>query len=311
MEAQKPETSQSSAQPVVAVAPMTVSTPERGKDFEFRVTAPARGEGLPVILFSHGFTQSCRAYAPLVDYWASQGFAVIQPDHLDSWRCGLAPTDPRAPDFWRYREEDLLLLLDRLDEIEQAASHIRGRIDRSKIAVAGHSWGAQTASTLLGATHPDPRDGSTVSMADDRVKAGVLLCIPGTGGENLSQLAKDYFPFMNPDFTGMTTPSLIIGGDKDQSPLSVRGPEWWREAYDLAPGGKALFTAFGAEHSLGGIHTYEAEQLPDYSRTRVAAIQRVTTAFLRHALNGDDGAWSEEHTAAQTESASEGRLECK
>lgn len=296
---------------VVTVAPMTISAPQRGRDLEYRVSAPGRGEGLPVILFSHGFGQSCYAYDPLAGYWAAQGFAVIQPDHLDSWRCGLVPDDPRTPEFWRYREEDLVLLLDRMDEIEQAAPHIRGRIDRSKIAVAGHSWGAQTASMLLGATHPDPKDGRIVRLADSRVKAGILLCIPGTGGENLTPLANDHFPFMNPDFSGLTTPSLMIGGDMDQSPLSIRGPEWWREAYELAPGGEALFTVIGAEHSLGGIHSYESEQLHDASRSRVAAVQRVTTAFLHHALSGNNDAWDKERATAQAGGDPEGRLECK
>ncbi len=296
---------------IMAVAPMAISAPERGRDLEYRVASPGRGEGLPVILFSHDFRPSCYAYDVLADYWAAQGFAVIQPDHLDSWRCGLAPDDPRAAEFWRHREDDMVRLLDRMDEIEQAAPHIRGRIDRSKIAVAGLSWGARTASMLLGATHPDPKDGRIVRLADGRVKAGVLLCIPGTGGDNLTPLAKDHFPFMNPDFSGMTMQSLVICGDKDQSPLSTRGPEWWREAYDLAPGSEALFTLFDAEHPLGGINTYESEQQSNASRSRVAAVQRVTTAFLSHALSDDGGAWNKERATAKAGGDADGRLECK
>ncbi len=37
---------------------------------------------------------------------------------------------------------------------------------------------------LLGARHPDPDDGSVVDIRDERVKAGILLTIPGTGGSN-------------------------------------------------------------------------------------------------------------------------------
>jgi len=101
----------------------------------------------------------------------------------------LAQDDPRRPRLWRFREEDLAAVLDGLDHIESAAPIIRGRLDHQHIAVAGHSWGGQTASTLLGATHPDPDDGSVVNRKDDRVKAGVLLAVPGSGGKHLSQRA--------------------------------------------------------------------------------------------------------------------------
>ena len=45
--------------------------------------------------------------------------------------------------------KDLLRILDGLDRIEGEAPVIQGRRDCSRIAVAGHSWGGQTASTLV------------------------------------------------------------------------------------------------------------------------------------------------------------------
>jgi len=54
----------------------------------------------------------------------------------------------------------------------------------------------------------------------------------------------------------MKIPALITAGDHDQSPLSVRGPDWWTDGYTLSPGEKSLLTVFGAEHSQGGIHAY-------------------------------------------------------
>jgi predicted dienelactone hydrolase len=91
---------------------------------------------LPVIVFSHGNGQSLHAYAPLANHWAANGFVVIQPTHLDSRTLALAPDDPRRPDLWRYREQDLLRILDDLDQIEEAAPMFRGRFDRTRIAVA-------------------------------------------------------------------------------------------------------------------------------------------------------------------------------
>lgn len=296
---------------VVSVAPIVVPAPGRGEDLQLRVSAPLAGDTLPIIVFSHGNGQSLHAYAPLADHWAANGFVVIQPTHLDSRTLALASDDPRRFDLWRYREEDLLRILDHLDHIEEATPLLRGRLDRARIAVAGHSWGGQTASTLLGATHPDPDDGAMVERKDARIKAGVLLAVPGNGGRDLSERAARAFPFMHPDFSGMTTPALIVAGDRDQGGLTSRGPDWWRDAYYLSPSPKALFTAFGGEHALGGIPGYEVRETTDERPQRVAAIQHLSTAFLRSALHAGDPAWHEAVAALASEPAPEGSIEAK
>ncbi|WP_329064234.1 hypothetical protein [Amycolatopsis sp. NBC_01480] len=145
-----------------------------------------------------------------------------------------------------------------------------GRIDRERIAVAGHSWGAQTASTLAGARVVGVDGAPGESMADSRVGAAVLLCLPGTGGANLTPMAAQYFPFMTPDFAEMKTPSLIVAGDHDQSPLTVRGPDWFTDGFRLGSGGADLLTLFGAEHGLGGVQGAHDTRTTDESAERVA-----------------------------------------
>jgi pimeloyl-ACP methyl ester carboxylesterase len=301
----------SEAFPVMSVAPVTLLAPGRGENLQLRVSAPTTGNTLPIIIFSHGNGQSLHTYGPLVNHWAAHGFVVIQPTHLDSRLLGLAKDDPRRPQFWRFREQDLTRILDELDAIEQTVPAIKGRLDRSRIAVAGHSWGAQTTSMLLGATHPNPDDNSVVNIVDPRVKAGVLLTVPGTGGANLSPFAAQNFPFMQPDFSNMITPALVVAGDRDKGAMSVRGPDWWREAYDLSPGDKSLFTVFGGEHSLGGISNYEAKETTDESPKRVAAVQQLSTAYLRSALYRGDPAWDEAVSALRAESDPQGQVENK
>lgn len=297
--------------PVLSFAPVRIAAPERGQDLHLRVSAPAEGTDLPVILFSHGAGQSLHAYGPLVNHWAGRGFVVIQPTHLDARLLRLAPDDPRRPRFWRFRESDLTRSLDALDEIEAAVPGLRGRVDLGRIAVAGHSWGAQTASMLLGAIHPDPDDGSVANIADERVKAGVLMAIPGTGGENLSPFAAAHFPFMQPDFSGMTAPALVVAGDNDKGAMTVRGPDWWREAYDLGPSPKALLTLYGGEHSLGGIPNYEARETTDESPARLAAVQALSTAYLRSALDPGDPAWDEAVAELRAGADPQGAVETK
>ncbi|MFD5922867.1 alpha/beta hydrolase family protein [Kitasatospora sp. NPDC058201] len=295
---------------VLSAKPLVLPAPGRGDDLQVRVSAPVTGSDLPVVLFSHGFGWSMDGYAPLADHWAAQGFVVVQPTHLDSRTLGLPAEDPRTPRIWRLRVEDLTRVMDGLQVLEAAVPGLGGRVDHGRIAVAGHSWGAQTASTLLGARVLDPDGVPGEDMTDARVTAGVLLAPAGLG-DDLVPFAAEHFPFMRPSFDAMAAPALVVAGDRDQSHLSTRGPDWSTDPYTRSPGRKSLLTLFGAEHSLGGIPGYEVAETTDESPARVALVQQLTTAFLRSALHPGDAAWRTA-TAALAESADPlGRLESK
>lgn len=293
MSTTQPTSSLSARSDVISVTTVIPSARERGLDLQTRVTAPTVGSQLPIVIFSHGFGESMDAYSPLAEFWAAQGFVVVQPTHLDSQVYGIAPDDPRTPEIWRFRIEDLTRVLDGLDAIERAVPSLSGRVDRSRIAVAGHSWGATTASALIGARVIDKDGNTNEDFSDPRITAGVLLALPGTGGENLTPFAAENFAFMNPDFGHMTTPALFVAGDHDQSRLTTRGPDWWTDAYALSPGGKSLLTLYGAEHMMGGIAGFSTHDTSDWSFERIALVQQVTTAYLRSALGVGDDSWSE------------------
>lgn len=297
--------------PVVSVKPVVLPAPGRGEDLRVRVSAPATGRALPIIVFSHGYGWSLEGYGPLVDFWTAHGFAVIQPTHLDSRTLNIPPDDPRTPLIWRFRVEDLKRVLDELDLIEAAVPGLAGRLDRSRVAVAGHSWGGQTASMLLGARILDSDGRPGEDLSDPRVKAGVLLSTPGLGGDDLTPFAVENLPFMNPGFADMTTPALVVAGDKDDSPLTVRGPDWFADPYFASPGDKSLLTLFGGEHSLGGIPGYTVTETTDESPERVAALQRLTWAYLRSALYAGDTGWGEARAAFTASPDPLGSIESK
>ncbi|MBF8186437.1 alpha/beta fold hydrolase [Nonomuraea sp. K274] len=295
---------------VVSAKPVVLSAPDRGEDLQVRVSAPATGGDLPIIVFSHGFGWSMNGYAPLADFWAAHGFVVLQPTHLDSRTLGLPADDPRTPRIWRFRVEDLKRVLDELDVLEASVPGLRGRLDRGRVAVAGHSWGAQTASTLLGARVLDSGGVPGEDMSDPRVKAGVLLALPGRG-DDLTPLAAESLPFMNPSFDDMATPALIVAGDHDRSALSTRGPDWFTDPYFLSPGSKSLLTLFGAEHALGGVPGYEVAETTDESPERVALVQQLTWAYLRSALYPEDTSWRAARSALEEDPQPLGKLQSK
>ncbi|WP_055553940.1 chlorophyllase [Streptomyces sp. NBRC 110028] len=308
----------SSPAPVLSVSPVVLSAPDRAVDLEMRVSAPVTGSDLPVILLSHGqgpsnHLSSLNGYAPLANYWAAHGFVVIQPTHLSSRTLSLDPATPGAPLFWRSRAEDMKRILDQLDVIESAVPQLAGRLDHSRVAVAGHSMGGHTASLLLGARLTDPHDGTEVNLAEPRIKAGVLLAAPGRGGDALSPFAAENLSFFSTmDFSTMTAPALVIAGDKDTSAhLTVMGPDWHADPYTLAPGPKTLLTLFDAEHGLGGVSGYDVAETTDENPERVSAVQRLTWAYLRTELYPGEPAWQAARDTLTAGPHPVGRVEAK
>lgn len=281
---------------IVSVHPIVLAVPGRAVELEVRVTAPATGSKLPIILLSHGhgpshFVSSLYGYAPLANAYAARGFAVIQPTHLDAMMLGLRESDhPDGPLFPRSRAEDMHRILDNLDAIEAAAPMIAGRLDHARVAVVGHSMGGHTAAMLLGAHHPE-----LGSLAEPRIKTGVILAGVGRGGDAISAYAAEHYPFFRTiDFSTMTTPALVVAGDADASThLTTAGPAWHADPFVLAPAPKTLVTLFGAKHGLGGVAGYDLAETDDADPARLAVVQELTAAYLRSALDGDGRAWAD------------------
>jgi fermentation-respiration switch protein FrsA (DUF1100 family) len=288
----------STSHPVLSVSPVVLVVPGRTVDLQLRVSAPTGGDGLPIVLLSHGqgfsnHLSSLNCYGPLANFWAAHGFVVIQPTHLSSTTLNLDPRMAGAPYFWRSRIEDMKAILDQLDQVETLVPTLKGRLDRDRIAVAGHSMGGHTASMLLGARLIDPEDSTLVDVTEPRIKAGVLLAPPGNGGKDLSPFATEKVPFFRDMlFDGMESPTLVVVGDKDASKLlTVRGPAWHADPYFLSIGPNSLLTLFGGEHMLGGISGYDAAETTDENIERVSLVQRLSWAYLRTALYPEDRAW--------------------
>ena len=110
----------------------------------------------------------------------------------------------------------------------------------------------------------------------------------------------------------MTTPALVVAGDKDASAhLTVAGPDWHADPYVLSPGPKSLLTLFDAEHGLGGVSGYDVAETTDENPERVSAVQRLTWAYLRTELYPGDPAWQAARDALTAGPDPLGRVESK
>lgn len=264
---------------------------------EIKVTAPAEGENLPVLLFSHGhgsshYLSSVRGYAPLVEFWAAHGFAVLQVTHLDSATLALDATGPEGATYWRSRAEDISALIDRLDRIEAMTPGLSGRLDKTRIAVAGHSLGGQTVTLLCGARITDPRSGEVVDLGDPRLGAAIAIAPPGNGADLADWARRRYPELGGVDLSTLSQPALILVGDRDSNAnFSIRD-DWRSDSFRLAPGPMTLVTVFGGEHLLGGISGWDSREASDEDPARLAEVQRLTWAYLRSALGLDPSAWA-------------------
>ncbi|GAP88047.1 putative chlorophyllase multi-domain protein [Rosellinia necatrix] len=294
----------SPASPIISFAPVIIPSPGRAAELRVRVTMPAGGgDGapLPVILLSHGhgrsnWLSSLQGYAPLAEFWAKHGFAVLQPTHLTSRTLGVAAAAAAGDEMhWRSRPGDMSRILDHLDAVEAAVLDLLAgrRLDRGRVAVAGHSFGGMTASLLLGARNTDPRDGAVFDGREGRIRAGVVLAGTGNGGSgDLSESGRAMVPFYGMDFAAMAAPALVVGGDADVSPhLTARGADWHWDAYTHGPGPKDLLVVRGGRHGLGGVSGWDAAETQDESPEMLGMVQRMTWAYLRSQLYEGDESW--------------------
>lgn len=100
-------------------------------------------------------------------------------------------------------------------------------------------------------------------------------------------------PFYNPDFSSIKTPTLVAWGDEDVEPhLTVRDADWHNDPYVLGPAPKASFKVKGGKHGFGGISGWDTAETLDGSPERLAAVQRLTWAYLWSQLYPEDKAWA-------------------
>lgn len=245
------------------------------RELPLRVVHPRPGRRLPIVLFSHGAYSSGQDYDALLRAWAAEGYVVLAPTHRDSTRLGVArgTNDPR---FFAWRLDDMEAILARLAEVVERVPALAGRVEATRIAATGHSFGGLVAQTLGGATYRDLAGGGTVSRRIDAVRAVIVF-----SGAGVME------PLLGPaDFAALSLPTLVTVGSEDlgQAP-GLTGYAWRRQPFDLIPpGDKYLLTLEGADHYLGGaVGRNDLPRSPNAARY-VDAFNATSVQFLARYL---------------------------
>lgn len=294
------------------VATLSIKDDARGKMLSVKVRYPKamRAESgklgapidasarFPLVVFSHGMGGDSGAFPELTAHWASHGYVVVLPTHSDSIRQrrenGEEVKNPRVDPKGALRTvdpqdrlADVRLILDSIDSIEASAPELRvkgkdgagvGRIDRDKLAIAGHSAGAFTAELAIGVRArgkrvTGQRGIALTSVAEPRLKAAIF--VSGQGTTNLA--------FTDDSWSKLDRPTLVIAGSKDVSGVSNETPESRREPFERsrgrAKGGPASYLLYieGATHG-----SYQGKMLVrtlgEKPETPVETIGRATMA---------------------------------
>lgn len=237
--------------PVGAIPDVIIRDNDRNKDVQVTIEYPTRGGPHPLILISPGFGGTNRGYIALSSYWAANNYVVIRLNHGDRTANVENAEDIWAkatPADWRNRVRDVTFVLDSIDSLTKRFPELEGKIDMTKIGVAGHSYGAQTAMLATGVrTFP-----GAVSYGDPRIKAVVAMSPQGPS---------DSRGLTSESWAELRVPALFMTGTRDKGTTDLETPQWRAESFKLSPAGdKWLVTVEGAGHATfsgGGARSIE------------------------------------------------------
>jgi predicted dienelactone hydrolase len=106
------------------------------------------------------------------------------------------------------RPRDISFAIDQMERMHRQEGPLTGRLDLSRIGVAGHSFGAYTALAVAGEVLVGPR-GGTLSFMDPRVQAAIPMSAPvPRNRERLEQA-----------FSAIRISCLHMTGTRDDSPI--------------------------------------------------------------------------------------------
>jgi fermentation-respiration switch protein FrsA (DUF1100 family) len=194
-------------------------------------------------------------YANLLASWARAGYVVAAP--VFPLGNADAPGGPDEADVINQPRDMSFVISSLLSPSESDTGPLSGLLEPTRIAVAGHSDGGETAlAVAYSRRFGDPRVGAAVILSGAEMS--------GVGGYS---------------FTQGTPPLLAVQGTADTS----NEPKYTEAFVKQARPPKFLLSLPGAGH----LRPYTSQE------PQRAIVERVTTAFLDRYLKGQSGALQE------------------
>jgi predicted dienelactone hydrolase len=238
------------------------TAPHRGEPLRDAVAADGR---FPVVLSSHGYSDTRTGLAYINEALAGRGYIVAAPDfpltNLES--------QPRDPLDVINQPGDVSFVLDNILELAgMQESWLAGRVDRHRIAASGLSYGGLT--TLLVTFHP--------TLRDRRIRAAAALAPAACS------LQEAFYRAARP-------PLLLMQGTQDLLlPIEANAERVYAEARsrrDLVVLTDASHTAFSGLVDFPSTSSYDADL---GCAVVVQEFGAISTATLDDPANGIDTA---------------------
>jgi predicted dienelactone hydrolase len=241
-------------------APQVIDTElkdgSRDRAIPIKVRVPDGSGKAPLVIFSHGLGGSREGGKAWGEYWSANGYLVVHVQHPGSDTPALRESvtaldgEPKrrarniaTPENLVGRVDDVRFLISEIERQQRTSvTSWMSRVDLSRIAMTGHSFGAHTTMALAGQRYPGP----VKTLADPRIKAFIALSPNATG---LPRTFDERFGSMN-------VPFFSITGTQDGDPFAAdrnvkKAVEKRVAVFEHQPvGDKYLFLIEGADHMV-------------------------------------------------------------
>lgn len=272
---------------------------KRNRDLPVKIYMPNSAQNAPVVIFSHGLGGSREAALYLGRYWSEHGYVCVFAQHPGSdesiWKPQVESHKIKTfkgfldalkdtlkdPSHAINRANDIPFIVDQLElkSKPDSGSCLAGKIDKSNIAIAGHSFGAWTALTASGQKVVGPR-GNVMTFTDPRLKAAVYLsptCPRKTADPSVA-------------FEDIALPGLHMTGTKDTSPIGETKIEDRRAAYDnISQADQYLIIIDKADHMVFNGRNKQSKLYTKQQEVIARASTYFLDAYLKH--NSDALKW--------------------
>lgn len=266
----------------VAVDYKTVVDESRQRKIPMAVYYPKgldKKKSSPVVVMSHGLAANSATYHYLGQHLASHGYTVLQPTHVGSNTTAVLT---RTPVFTftqselKHRVADIKYTLDMVqNKDKRLPEDLTDSANISKVALAGHSFGAITAVAMAGTDVKDD-NGKKVRVDDRRIDAYIAMSPYGDSlPSHLAGLDVE-------TYDDIKKPILYLSGSKDGLFTLGKGPTVHTKPFEDTGTDKKYHVVIG-----GTRHAEFAQVVGLFDRRTVEMTESTSTAFLDAHLKGD------------------------